>query len=140
MTGAFALHLGATLFMTGVIWLVQLVQYPLFARVGRSEFPTYEAEHVRRISWVVAPAMLLELASAVAVVWVAAGVERTATLWAAPLLVVIWLSTYVVQVPAHARLAKHFDATVHARLVSSNWIRTSAWSVRSLMLLFAALR
>ena len=31
----------ATLFMTGVIWIVQTVHYPLFARVGRDEFREY---------------------------------------------------------------------------------------------------
>ena len=28
------LHAAATLFMTGLIWFVQVVHYPLFARVG----------------------------------------------------------------------------------------------------------
>ncbi len=29
------LHAGATLYMAGVIWFVQIVHYPLFSRVGQ---------------------------------------------------------------------------------------------------------
>lgn len=32
------LHAGATLFMTGLIWFVQVVHYPLFLRVGEGNF------------------------------------------------------------------------------------------------------
>lgn len=32
------LHALNTWFMTGLIWLVQAVQYPLFVRVGREGF------------------------------------------------------------------------------------------------------
>ena len=31
-------HLAATLFMVGVIWFVQVVHYPLFAKVGATAF------------------------------------------------------------------------------------------------------
>jgi hypothetical protein len=39
------------------------------------------------------------------------------------------------QVPAHGVLAEGFDADAHRRLVASNWIRTIAWTARSLLLL-----
>jgi hypothetical protein len=43
---------------------------------------------------------------------------------------VIWASTALLQIPAHGRLASGFDASAAATLVSSNWIRTVAWSAR----------
>lgn len=49
--------------MTGVIWFVQVVHYPLFAKVGESAFTTYESLHTIRTGWVVAPMMILELGS-----------------------------------------------------------------------------
>ena len=55
--------------------------------------------------------------------WVAAG-------W----LGVALLSTVLVQVPLHARLAEHHDAQAAHRLVTSNWVRTVAWTVRGLVL------
>ena len=55
----------ATLFMVGLIWFVQIVHYPLYANVGREQFPEYEALHNRMTTWVVGPAMLVELVTAV---------------------------------------------------------------------------
>ena len=41
----YLLHLASTLFMVGVIWFVQVVHYPLFAKIGTMEFPGYEQTH-----------------------------------------------------------------------------------------------
>ena len=50
-------HFAATLFMTGVIWFVQVVHYPLFDRVQGDRFSVYAASHGRLTTWVVAPPM-----------------------------------------------------------------------------------
>jgi hypothetical protein len=49
------------------------------------------------------------------------------------LVVVIWFSTFLLQVPCHTRLSQGFDAQIHAQLVSTNWIRTLAWSARAVV-------
>ena len=54
--------------MTGLIWFVQIVHYPLFLRVGADAFRTFSAEHQRRTTRVVAPLMLLEIATATGLV------------------------------------------------------------------------
>jgi hypothetical protein len=59
---------------------------------------------------------------------------------ATALLVVVWASTFFLLVPAHDLLARGFDANVHARLVSSNWIRTFAWSARAALCVAAMIR
>ena len=51
-------HLVASVFMTGVIWLVQVVHYPLFDQVPNHNFPRFEADHSFRIGFVVMPPML----------------------------------------------------------------------------------
>lgn len=129
----FLVHLLATLAMLGVIWVVQLVHYPLFAGVGMEGFAAYEADHQARITWIVGPLMLLELASAVAL---AAGLRPEGVpLWmplaGLGLLGVIWLSTAFLQVPLHTTLGGGFDADAHTRLVATNWVRTVAWSLRA---------
>jgi hypothetical protein len=55
------------------------------------------------------------------------------------LLAIIWLSTAFVQVPCHNGLSQGFDAIVHRRLVRTNWIRTVAWSLRGLLVLWMAM-
>jgi hypothetical protein len=76
-------HAAATLFMVGVIWFVQVVHYPLFARVGTPDFSTYSIRHTRLTGLVVGPAMLLEAATAVAlVVWTPPGISVPPLVWA----------------------------------------------------------
>lgn len=129
-------HAAATWFMVGVIWLIQLVHYPLADRVPPGEFPQFEAAHRLRILPVVGPAMALELTTAVLLVQIPPpGVPR----WMAVLglvLALIWAaSTVLVQIPLHDRLSAGFDAATHARLVGTNWIRTAAWSIRGALVL-----
>jgi hypothetical protein len=52
------------LMLTGLIWFVQVVHYPLFHKVGVSGFSGYEKAHMRLTSFVVIPLMLGELVSA----------------------------------------------------------------------------
>jgi hypothetical protein len=54
------------------------------------------------------------------------------------LLVVLWVSTWLLQVPRHRDLAAGFETSAHRRLVATNWIRTSAWSLRGLLVLWMA--
>ena len=100
---------------------------------------------------VVAPVMLIELVTALAVA--AAAIQRRANVGAlnAPaveatylaqlavvgivLLGVVWVSTWALQVPAHGRLANGFDVGSHRRLVVSNWVRTLGWSARGALAL-----
>lgn len=121
-------HAAATLFMTGVIWFVQVVHYPLFVRVGAAAFVAYEREHARRTGWIVGPAMVLELLLAVALVASRGGGPAWLGL---ALLGVIWASTALVQVPLHNRLMAGPDAGLQRRLVLTNWVRTAAWTARA---------
>ena len=127
------LHLLTTWMMTGIIWFVQVVHYPLFARVGEANFTQYEGHHTWRTGLVVAPLMLIELATAGLWLWEA---PHVAWRWVnLALLGVIWLSTALIQVPLHTRLSQGYDPAAQQRLVRSNWIRTIAWSLRALGLL-----
>jgi hypothetical protein len=120
--------------MVGVIWMVQLVHYPLFAGVGLGNFIEYQKRHQTLMAFVVGPPMLLEASSSVALAWYPPpGVSPWMVFTGIGLVILIWISTAAIQVPCHARLVQGFDARVHRRLVRSNWIRTVAWSVRGLL-------
>lgn len=127
-------HFAATVAMTGLVWFVQIVHYPLFARVGAPGFPEYEAAHARRTTLVVGPPMLVEAATALLLLVPAArpdSVPGGLPAIAAALLAVVWLVTALASVPAHRRLEAGFDPDAHARLVSTNWIRTLGWTARA---------
>jgi len=130
-------HTFATVFMTGVIWFVQVVHYPLLAGVGPQNYPAYQQQHEQRTGWVVGPVMLFELATGILLVFYVP--QRGSHLWLTvnlALLAAIWLSTFFLQVPQHQRLDSGFDPAAYHFLVVSNWIRTVAWSARSLVLFY----
>lgn len=126
------LHAGATLLMGGVAWFVQLVHYPLFAAVGEERYPAYADEHQRRTTWLVAPLMAAEAATAAVLLvrrpeGVAAGLA-----WAgAVALAVVWLSTALLQIPRHRRLSAGWDAAAARGLVTTSVVRTAAWTARA---------
>ncbi len=136
VTPLLLLHAGVTLFMTGLIWFVQVVHYPMFDRVGRESFAAYEIEHARRTTWVVGPVMLMEAVTAALLVVLQP--ERIPVWWVwagAGLLAVVWMSTAFLQVPQHRVLSTGFNRDAHRTLVKTNWIRTIAWSLRAALAL-----
>ena len=137
----FVINLIATWYMVGLIWMVQIVHYNLFDRVGVDHFQQYEVDHSRLITPIVAVPMLLELATSVGLLFAAP--ERFPP-WAAMtglvLIGLIWLSTAILQIPCHAQLARGFDDATYRRLVRTNWLRTVLWTGRGgLMAFYTAL-
>lgn len=131
------LQAAGTLFMVGLIWFVQVVHYPLFAAVGPELFEAYETIHNRKTSWVVMPPMLIELFCAIALIWIRpSGLAAWPVYMGLLLLVIVWLSTFLLQVPQHAVLMNGFDIEAHRKLVSSNWIRTVGWTLRGFLVLW----
>ncbi len=130
--------------MFGVIWVMQVVHYPLMRFASGEQFARFETEHQTRISWVVGPLMLIEGVCVLAFLlappaglpwwlpWAGAGVEAIAI-----------GTTVFVSAPLHGRLNAHFDQATLDRLVATNWIRTIAWTGRAavaIAMLVAVLR
>lgn len=137
----FLLQILATALMTGIIWFVQIVHYPLFAKIPREGFTAYERSHTVRTGWVVAPLMLVELGSAVALLLPPLFGVPALSLALDPLyltalgcLILIWASTFLLQVPLHYILEQRPDSRSMDRLVTTNWIRTFLWTVRLVLL------
>lgn len=136
MTFILLLQCAVTFAMTGLIWFVQMIHYPLFSVVGSECFQAYEHLHQRRTTWVVAPLMLIEVGCATAAFWGPPELMGPVMVSVgACLLALIWISTFFLQVPEHRRLARSYDKSSVKRLVLGNWIRTIAWSLRSLLML-----
>ena len=127
----FIVNLIATWYMVGLIWMVQIVHYKMFDRVGVEQFQQYEADHNRLITPIVGVPMLFELATAVLLLVSAPdSFPRWAAIVGLVLIALIWLSTVLLQIPCHNQLLNGFDELTYRRLVSSNWIRTVLWTAR----------
>ncbi|MGF1598068.1 MAG: hypothetical protein ACFCVK_14225 [Acidimicrobiales bacterium] len=125
----------ATWGMVGVIWMVQVVHYPMLAGYSAVAPVRAAVDHQRRITSVVGPLMTAEGVTALILL-----VDRPATMgalsaWiAAALLGVALLSTIAIQVPLHSRLAGGHDEGAARQLITTNWLRTAAWTCRGLVL------
>jgi uncharacterized membrane protein len=125
----------ATWGMVGLIWIVQVVHYPMLAEYSAVAPVRAVVDHQRRITPVVGPFMAAEGVTALILL-----VDRPATMgtlsaWtAAALLGVALLSTSALQVPLHSRLAEGHDDELAQRLITTNWLRTGAWTARGLVL------
>ena len=132
-------NLALTLLLTGLIWTIQLVHYPLFPLVGATGLEAYVREHGRRIGVLVGPLMGLELlAGAALALRPPAGCPGWAAWAALALAGVVWGVTAVLFVPLHRRLGEAAQSRDLALLVRANWVRTAAWSARAGLLVWLA--
>lgn len=117
--------------MTGIIWMVQIVIYPLFGQLKEATFDDYHARYMTRVTYVIAPLMLIEAVCCAACLYLG---DWQAMVSSSLLLAAVWASTAFIQVPQHAKLTPE---TVPA-LVYTNWIRTIAWTARTGLLAWLA--
>lgn len=132
-----SLHAAVTWLLVGLIWFVQVVHYPLMHSVGSGHFREYERLHRQRTTFVVAPAMLLELALSILIVVIAHRADDGVILpWTGLVLTLInWASTFGLQVPLHRELSKGFNRNALQWLLITNLIRTFAWTARGVIAL-----
>lgn len=129
------IHFAATWFMVGVIWLVQLGQYPLFAYVDPHSFSRYYSRYSKSICYVVLVPMLVEFITAALIVKLYAGsAQSLLSMIGLGFVILIWFSTFLIQVPQHQKLKKCFDADTQKRLVVTNWVRTGLWTLRGILI------
>lgn len=134
------LQLVATAMMTGVIWLIQRVQYPIFLGLQTDQFSKWHELHSSRITWVVAPLMILELATSGALVFLNESYFLI-HVFIFILTLVIWLITFFISVPLHEKLSQNgFDSSVIYSLIRTNWSRTLTYSLKLLLVIFPFLK
>lgn len=136
MSAIFHIHLAVTWTLVGIIWIVQILVYPQFLRVGATEFKACHFAHCFRIGFIVAPLLFIE---AVTAAWLfCQGGSDIRFILSIVLIPIIWLSTAIWQAPMHTKLMSGFDAPVIHRLILTNWIRTLTWSARGVLVSLAA--
>lgn len=130
----FTIHQAVTWFIVGLIWVIQIIVYPQFLRVGAADFRMYHFSHCLRIGLMIGPMFLTELGTAAWLFY--EGLRSTPFLISLAMFPIICLSTAIWQAPMHTRLANGRDDAVIRRLVLTNWVRTLAWSARGICLCF----
>jgi uncharacterized membrane protein len=126
------LHLVASVWMTAIIWYVQLVHYPSFTSIASETFCEFHTQHSRRTTFLVLVPMLVELASSAALVWES---PEPFVFVLAGLTLLTWALTFLVSVPLHNCLARGKDHQAISKLKNSNWLRTLTWTLKLLLVL-----
>lgn len=126
------------LLMTGIIWLIQLIHYPMFHKLDKDEFVDQMKFHQRKILFLVVPIMLVELLSGLLMLWDPHDYNYP---WPFRIILfvfvlIIWISTFYIQIPIHQKLTNAYSPSLVNRLVRSNWIRVIFWTLKSIILCF----
>ncbi len=130
--GILQAHAAISLALAAVLWVVQLVVYPVFRWIEPARFVLWHEGYTGAITWVVAPLMLLQVAGVAARYCLLESLDPLWLLEAACTLTA-WAATVFVSVPLHSSLQSQLSLeerfAVMGRLVRTNWPRTMAWSV-----------
>lgn len=110
-----------------LIWLVQVIIYPVFAVVSIDAFSRWHAIYCKRIAYFVLPLMIAQLFESAA----ACFFIGNATVWLKFFCVLsVWIFTFLVSAPCHQKLSKSGkDVVLIDRLVLTNWYRTVLWTL-----------
>jgi hypothetical protein len=129
-------HVFATLFMTGVVWFVQIVHYPFFNFVASEKRSVATEFHQRRTANVVLPVMIIELVTAVTLLGSSWMIRYSQIIWInLGLLLLTWCVIFFGFMPLYKQLVLGFDSKLLKTLENANWVRTLLWTARSLLLL-----
>ena len=129
------LNLALSGILMGIILMTQFISYPLLKSIPKDAFTDYHATYTGYIAPLVGPLMVFELI----VISILTFQDPTNTIHIAStaLVIMIWLSTFLIQVPLHNKLSKAFHLGKINKLIRSNWIRTLGWSLKFALALYS---
>ena len=123
-------------FLTGLIWVIQVVHYPLFLRIEPDEFRAYEQSHQKRISMIVAPVMIVDIILSLLLVFTNYMENAQAYIIVAfALNLAVFASTLFIFSPIHQKLGNQYDNALIKKLISLNLMRTAMWTARTILLM-----
>lgn len=133
-----------TALLTGFIWYVQIVHYPIFTKISPEAFIAFHSFHTQGTGYVVAVPMLIELVLSFILLSEfrqVAIVPLSIHGLLCGLTILIWMVTFGIAVPLHNQLSYlGFDLEVIHQLIRVNWVRTIAWSLRFIILAYFSWR
>lgn len=115
-----------SIFMFSVILMTQIVNYPLFSNISQNQLINYHSSYVKKISYIVIPAMSSEIVVALFLFYYH---NSFLTISSLSVIILIFISTMYIQVPIHNKISKDLIK----KLILTNWIRTILWLLKSII-------
>ena len=110
-------------FMFGLILTTQIVSYPMFLK-AEENFSVYHMSYVNKISTIAAPLMIIELFLSLLFIIL---LQSYFAISIFLIMILIFLSTFFIQVPIHEKLKNNFNIYLCNKLINTNWIRVFLW-------------
>lgn len=121
----------STFYLIGLIWVIQLIQYPLFTKVGEAAFIEYHAAHSNLVVAALSIPVLVQFGGAVTMLGLRPpGVAEWLVYANLVFTFGFWVITALMQIPLHGVLTGGYDAKVVQNLVAGNWLRTLWWTIQ----------
>ena len=116
--------------LVGIIIITQFITYPLFKFID-SGFKKYHTAYTQRMGYVVAPLMIAELLLVIKIT--IQHFNNEIIILISILTLIIWLSTFCIQVPVHNSISKKITQNQITFLIKSNYIRTFCWLLKLIL-------
>lgn len=127
------LHLVLSACMTGAVWAMHTIHYPLMRRVPPERFAAFMEEHLSRFTRWLAPLMMVELATAINLSLYGGWAPVTNLC----LLVCAWSITFYLR-PVYQQLSEGHKPELVDRLLRMNRYRTLLWLVHLVIAAYIA--
>ena len=116
--------------LVGIIIVTQFITYPLFKFIDFG-FKKYHTAYTQRMGYVVAPLMIAELLLVIKIT--IQHYNNEIIILISILTLIIWLSTFCIQVPVHNSISKKITQNQITFLIKSNYIRTFCWLLKLIL-------
>ena len=113
--------------LVGVILLTQFVSYPLFKKINH-DFEYFHSDYTNRMVYLVAPIMIIELIIVTLILF--NNPSNNLIIIITVITILIWVSTFFVQVPIHNKIGYKKDIRKINKLIKSNLLRAILWSMK----------
>ncbi len=118
--------------MVGVSLITHFVTYPSFKLIKSSSFLEFHKSYTKKMLFIVAPVMILELISTLFLVIFDIS-ENNTEIGILITLFLIWFLTFFTIVPIHNKLSLNYDKDLSQELIKYNGIRTILWIIKLIL-------
>lgn len=127
------LNILLTAIMLGVILVTQFIHYPAFLSISFSDFTKFHLQHTKVMGYIAGPLMLGELFLAIWGIIYFREIGKWLLVINLVLVAFLWGVTFIKSVPLHGILSHGQDLIVIHQLILSNWLRTIAWFLKTML-------
>ena len=116
--------------LLGLILVIHFVHYKSFNFIDIEKFVEFHKFHTKNISFLVIPLMIIEVVISIIICYFYFSILSLINL---SLVALIWITTFLLQVPSHNKLSTGKSIAEIEKLVSGNVFRVYLWFFKAIV-------